>query len=186
MADCLGELGRELPCNNAVGGIKAAYLIQFNTVVKEFDVAKATVLTDLGAVTAYKWDVDVKSSSNLIQTLTSANGSTSINQVVTLGLKKTEWSTDNEILLWAHGMPLVVIHYNTGQAKAVGLDFGSNMDTAVSDSGAAIADPNIYTITVSADCRTWAAELTGATFDDPFEGMTSQVTVVTGMPVDPA
>jgi hypothetical protein len=183
---CIGTLGRKLPCNDAQGGIIAAYIIENGTMTVSYDVTNTTVIDDLGAITCFEWDVDVKSSSNLIQTLTSDQGTTTVNQVVTLGLKKPEWSTDNEILLWAYGNPHLVIHYNTGRAVVVGLRYGSNITTAVSDSGAALGDPNIYTITVDAMSANFANDLSGATVDDPFAGMSTPPTVVAGMDVAPA
>jgi hypothetical protein len=177
---CSPTKGRLLPCKDAVGGISGIYFVDYGTITPSYDVTQTNVLDDLGAITAYKYDI--KSASNLIQTMTSSkdNGTTFVNQVITAILQKMTWSDNAEILLLGYGRPHVVVHYNTGEAVTVGLEFGASLETGVADSGTAMGDLNGYTLTVSADERKYANYLKGATVSNPFAGLTTAPTVVVG------
>lgn len=183
---CSPTKGRLLPCKDAVGGIKGLYFIDYGTPVVTYDVTQTNVIDDLGAVTAYEYDI--KSASNLIQTMTSSNdnGTTFVNQVITAILQKLTWSDNAEILLLGYGHPHVVIHMKDGTSVAVGIEFGASLETGISDSGTQMGDTVAYTLTISADERKYANYLKGSTVTDAFAGLTTAPTVVVGTEIAPA
>jgi len=178
---CNLSKGRLLPCSDSVGGIAAVYFIEYGTPVIAYDGVNTNEIDDLGAVTAYKYDI--KSASNLVQTMNSVadNGTTSVDQVATLILQKMT-STDNEQLkLLAYGRPHIVVHYKSGDSVLMGTEFGASAESIVADSGTAMGDLVGYTLTVNAQERTFANYLEGSTIANPFAGLTTAPTVVTGV-----
>lgn len=177
---CSPTKGRLIPCSKAVGGITALYFVDYGTLSTTFDSTKTNVIEDLGAITAYKYDI--KSASNLVQTMTAsaANGTTFVDQAITAILQVMTYSDNAELLLLGYGRPHVVVHYNTGEAVVVGLEFGASLETAVADSGTAMGDLQGYTLTINGQERKLANYLEGATVADPFAGLTTAPTVVVG------
>jgi hypothetical protein len=177
---CSPSKGRLLPCKDAVGGIKGIYFIDYGTMTVNYDVTQTNVIDDLGAITAYEYDI--KSASNVIQTMTASNdnGTTFVNQVVTAVLQKLTWSDNAEILLLGYGHPHVVVQMKNGESVVVGLENGASLETGVSDSGTAMGDLQGYTLTINADERKFANYLKGSTVTDAFAGLTTTPTVVQG------
>lgn len=178
---CNMTKGRLLPCSDAVGGISGLYFVDYGTLTTTFDATQTNVIDDLGAITAYKYDI--KSASNVIQTMTAsaANGTTFVAQVITAILQKMTWSDNAELLLLGYGRPHVVVHLNTGESIVVGLEYGASMETGVADSGTAMGDLNGYTITINGEERKYANFLKGSTIANPFAGLTTAPTVVEGV-----
>lgn len=177
---CSPTKGRIIPCSDGVGGIIGIYFVDYGTMTPNYDVTKTNVIDDLGAITAYKYDI--KSASNLIQTMNSSadNGTTFVQQVITAILQRLTWSDNSEILLMAYGRPHIVVHLSTGEAVVVGLEFGASVETSIADSGTEMGDLQGYTLTINGEERKYANYLTGATVADPFVGLTTTPTVITG------
>lgn len=150
-----------------------------------YDGTKTTVISDLGTVTAYEYDI--RSASNFIQTTNSSsdNGTTIVDQVATILLQKLNWDTDNELLMLSWGHPHVVIQYKTGECVLMGLEFGASAETNTADSGTAAADFNGYTLNIVGQENKPAPYLLDANLSDPFGGMASLVTVVKGTELVP-
>ena len=183
---CNLSKGRIIPCKDTVGGITGVYFIEYGTPVISYDATNANVVDDLGAITAYKYDI--KSASNLVQTMTSSadNGTTSVSQALTLVLQKMTYSDNEQLKLLAYGRPVAVVHYRTGEAVLVGAEFGMSADSIAADSGTAMGDLQGYTITATAQERTFANYLGGATISNPFAGLRTAPTVVVGTEATPA
>jgi hypothetical protein len=192
MAHCDITTGRELPCKDGIGGISGLFIINksdpnFGPV---YDSVDTGVITDLGAVTAYYYEI--KSASNLIQTMTStqANGTTFVAQAVTAILQRMDYKTNQELLLLAYGQPKIIVQFKTGQSFVCGVEFGASLDTAVADSGTALGDLNGYTLTINAEERAYAPSMYDAVQFDPvtytgdnsksgpFENMVTQPTAI--------
>ena len=184
---CNLSKGRIIPCNDAIGGIKGLYFIEYGTLTPAFDSTKTNVLDDLGAVTAYAYDIK-NDASGLTETLNSpaGNGVTYVDQVISAVLARGEWSTNAEMRLLAYGRPHVVVHFKTGEAVVVGLYNGASLETGVKTSGNAAGDLNGYTLTINAQEKAYANYLEGATESNPFAGLTTAPTVVSGTEVTPA
>ena len=185
---CLLDKGWLLPCKDGVGGLSALYFIDYNTITPAYDVTNTNVLTDIGTVTAYKYDI--KSASNLIQTQTSSgdNGTTFVDQVVTAILQRLNHVTDNQLKLMAYGRNHIVVEFKTGESVMVGIEFGASLETSVADGGTAMGDLQGYTLTINAQERLAANYLEGSVVGDPFSGLSGAgvVTVVVGTELSPA
>lgn len=183
---CSPSKGRLIPCNDAVGGITGIYFIDYGQITVTYDALQPAVIEDLGAVTAYKYDI--KSASGVEQTLTTTpdNGTTFVNQVVTAILQRATWADNNELLLLGYGRPHCVVHLNTGEAILVGIERGASIITAVNSTGVALGDLQGYTVTINADERKYANYLEGSTIANPFAGLTTAPTIVVGTETPPA
>lgn len=184
---CNLSKGRIIPCSDAIGGIKALYFVEYGTLTPAFDAIQTNVIDNLGAITAYKYDIK-NDASGLEETMNSpaGNGVTYVDQVISAVLARGEWSTNAEIKLLAYGRPHVIVHLKTGEAVCVGLYNGASLETGVKSTGQAAGDLNGYTLTINAQERTYANYLEGATEANPFAGLTTAPTVVTGSEVAPA
>lgn len=185
---CLLTSGRLLPCKDGVGGINALYFIEYNSITPAYDVTNTNVLTDIGTVSANKFDV--KSASNLIQTQTSSsdNGTTFVDQAITAVLQRLNHETDDQLKLMAYGRNHVVVEFKTGESVMVGIEFGASLEASTADSGTAMGDLQGYSLTINASERLAANFLEGSVVGDPFGGLSGAgvVTVVVGTALTPA
>jgi hypothetical protein len=182
---CAVDKGWLLPCKDGVGGISALYIIEYLTITPTY---LLNVLTDIGTVTAYKFDI--KSASNLIQTQTSSgdNGTTFVDQIITAILQRLNHVTDDQLKLMAYGRQHIVVEYKTGESVMVGVEFGASLETSIADGGTAMGDLHGYTLTINASERLAANYLEGSVVGDPFGGLSGAgvVTVVPGTELSPA
>ena len=184
---CDISLGRKEPCKDKVGGLRAAYFFNFDDFAVTYDGTDTHVITDIddgaatpGAATAYKYDL--KDTSNLVENITPSreNGTTYVEQVLTLQLKSKDKDTHNQIMLMAYGRPGIVIHDNNGDAWFCGVERGMDMDPSTTQSGAALGDLSGYNVIFKGMERILANYLDGSTLADPFAGMTTAPTIVEG------
>jgi len=141
--------GRKLACKDAVGGIKQIFFADYGTL------GTATIVN--GVVTAFSgaaytlYQYDVKSASNLSQTITSSNdnGTTFYEQTVTLVLTKLEAETQVELQKLITSRPHAFIQDNNGNYLAIGMTRGCDTNGTI-DTGTALGDLNGYTLTITA------------------------------------
>ena len=172
--------GRKEPCKDVVGGIKAVYFIDYGDITIAYDSTDTDVIDDLGAVTAYKYEL--KGNSSFEQAITSSreNGTTFFEQTLNLTLKKLSKEDNKELKLLAFGRPHVVIEDYNGNAFVMGAEHGAEVTGGTISTGAAMGDLSGYTLTLAASELQPANFLEGATSADPFAGLTSTVTVTEG------
>ncbi len=172
--------GRKEPCKDVVGGIKAVYFIDYGDITVTYDSINTDVVDDLGAVTAYKYEL--KGNSSFEQTITSSreNGTTFFEQSLNITLKKLTLEDNKELKLLAYGRPHVVVADYNGNAFLMGAEHGAEVNGGTIVTGAAMGDLSGYTLTLSAQEQLPANFLEGATEADPFAGLTSSVTVTEG------
>jgi hypothetical protein len=172
--------GRKEPCKDVVGGIKAVYFIDFGDITIAYDTTDTDVIDDLGAVTAYKYEL--KGNSSFEQAITSSreNGTTFFEQTLNLTLKKLTKEDNKELKLLAFGRPHVVVEDYNGNAFVMGAEHGAEVTGGTISTGAAMGDLSGYTLTLAASELQPANFLEGATSADPFAGLTSTVTVTEG------
>ncbi len=172
--------GRKEPCKDVVGGIKAVYFIDFGDITIAYDTTDTDVIDDLGAVTAYKYEL--KGNSSFEQAITSSreNGTTFFEQTLNLTLKKLTKEDNKELKLLAFGRPHVVVEDYNGNAFVMGAEHGAEVTGGSISTGAAMGDLSGYTLTLAASELQPANFLEGATSADPFAGLTSTVTVTEG------
>ena len=172
--------GRKEPCKDVVGGIKAVYFIDYGDITISYDSTNTDVIDDLGAVTAYKYEL--KGNSSFEQAITSSreNGTTFFEQTLNLTLKKLSKEDNKELKLLAFGRPHVVVEDYNGNAFVMGAEHGAEVTGGTISTGAAMGDLSGYTLTLAASELQPANFLEGATSADPFVGLTSTVTVTEG------
>jgi len=172
--------GRKEPCKDVVGGIKAVYFIDYGDITIAYDTTDTDVIDDLGAVTAYKYEL--KGNSSFEQAITSSreNGTTFFEQTLNLTLKKLSKEDNKELKLLAFGRPHVVVEDYNGNAFVMGAEHGAEVTGGSISTGAAMGDLSGYTLTLAASELQPANFLEGATSADPFAGLTSTVTVTEG------
>lgn len=172
--------GRKEPCKDVVGGIKAVYFIDYGDISISYDVTDTDVIDDLGAVTAYKYEL--KGNSSFEQAITSSreNGTTFFEQTLNLTLKKLSKEDNKELKLLAFGRPHVVVEDYNGNAFLMGAEHGAEVSGGSIATGSSMSELSGYSITLSASELTPANFLEGATSANPFAGLTSTVTVTEG------
>ena len=171
--------GRKEPCKDVVGGIKAVYFIDYGDITIAYDSTDTDVIDDLGAVTAYKYEL--KGNSSFEQAITSSreNGTTFFDQTLTLTLKKLSKEDNKELKLLAYGRPHVAVEDYNGNVFVMGLQHGAEVTGGTVSTGAAMADLSGYTLTLNAQEVKPANFVSAPTAADPFAGMTSATVTVT-------
>jgi len=145
---CDISLGRAEQCKNSIGGLKAAYFINWGdatTVTYSATAGSEDVITALGGTpTGYKYEL--KGTSTFEQTVTSSreNGTTFVDQKLSLSIKKLTIADHKQLKLLAYGRPQIIVEDNNGNFFLAGLTKGMDLVTATISSGAAMADMSGY------------------------------------------
>jgi len=145
---CDISLGRAEQCKNSIGGLKAAYFINWGdatTVTYSATAGQEDVITALGGTpTGYKYEL--KGTSTFEQTVTSSreNGTTFVDQKLSLSIKKLSIADHKQLKLLAYGRPQIIVEDNNGNFFLAGLTKGMDLVTATISSGAAMADMSGY------------------------------------------
>ena len=180
---CDLTLGRIEDCKSSVGGIDAIYFVNFGdmgnvTLGTEDEVTDAD-----GTFSAFKYAVK-STATNFEQTINSSrdNGTTFISQVVNMTLKGLSKSDNKELKLMAWGRPQVIVEDRNGNAWLFGLERGAEVTGGTAVSGGAMGDLSGYTLSFTAEEKTFANLIEGAVAGDPFAGLTSATaTIVEGL-----
>lgn len=145
---CDISLGRAEQCKNSIGGLKAAYFINWGdatTVTYSATAGQEDVITALGGTpTGYKYEL--KGTSTFEQTVTSSreNGTTFVDQKLSLSIKKLSIADHKQLKLLSYGRPQIIVEDNNGNYFLAGLTKGMDLVTATISSGAAMADMSGY------------------------------------------
>lgn len=145
---CDISLGRAEQCKNSIGGLRAAYFINWGdatTVTYSATSGQEDVITALGGTpTGYKYEL--KGTSTFEQTVTSSreNGTTFVDQKLSLSIKKLTIADHKQLKLLAYGRPQIIVEDNNGNFFLAGLTKGMDLVTATISSGAAMADMSGY------------------------------------------
>ena len=171
--------GRKEPCKDVVGGIKEVYFIDYGDIAITYDSTNTDVVDDLGAVTAFKYEL--KGNSSFEQTITSSreNGTTFFEQTLNLTLKKLSKESNKELKLLAYGRPHVAVEDYNGNVFVMGLEHGAEVSGGTIVTGAAMGDLSGYTLTLSAQEVLPANFVDSPTAADPYAGMGSATVTVT-------
>ena len=147
---CDISLGRAEQCKNSVGGLKAVYFINWGdatTVTYSATAGQEDVITGLGG-TPIGYKYELKGTSTFEQTVTSSreNGTTFVDQKLSLSLAKLSIADHKQLKLLAYGRPQVIVEDNNGNFFLAGLTKGMDLVTATISSGAAMADKSGYSM----------------------------------------
>ena len=151
---CNISLGRLEGCKDQVGGLNAIYFLNFDDATYTLDTAGLASVTETTPA-AYKYDL--RGTSTFEQSLTSSreNGTTFVEQTLTVSLKKQDSTTHKEVKLLAYGRPKVLIEDNNGNLFVMGHEYGAEMN-ATASTGAAMGDKSGYELTFVATEKTLA------------------------------
>ena len=155
---CNISLGRLEGCKDTVGGLAAIYFINYGEASFVADgVNEELLVSALPAdpdplASIYKYDL--RGTSTFDQALTSSrdNGTTVVEQTLTVSLKKQDATTHKEVKLLAYGRPHIIVEDNNGDFWVLGEEFGAEM-SATTSTGAAMGDKSGYELTFVASER---------------------------------
>lgn len=145
--------GRLEVCKDSVGGLNAIYFVNFEDATYAVDASTGLATVNETTPNAYKYDL--RGTSTFEQSLTSSreNGTTFVEQTLTVSLKKQDSTTHKEVKLLSYGRPKVLVEDNNGQVWVVGHEFGAELNSASTSTGAAMGDKNGYELTFVASER---------------------------------
>ena len=139
--------GRLEVCKDTVGGLAAVYFINFEDTTFAVDGTTGLATEAGNNPDAYKYDL--RGTSTFEQNLQTSreNGTTFVEQTLTVSLKKQDSTTNKEVKLLAYGRPKVLVEDNNGNVFVMGHEYGSELTTAATSSGAAMGDKSGYEMT---------------------------------------
>lgn len=146
---CTLTTGRELPCKDSVGGIKAVYLADYGT-LGALTVTSGEVTAIAGTPDLFKFDV--KGNSSLEQAITSSreNGTTFYEQTLNLTLTKLDVATQQEIITIAKARPHIFVQDYNDNYFLIGAANGADVSGGTIVTGAAMGDLSGFTLVFSA------------------------------------
>jgi len=175
---CILTKGRIEPCKDKIGGIFKVFFADYGTLTG----LTYSLTTDQvsGETDATLYEYQLKGTSTLTQSMVSSreNGTTVATQTLTLSLKGLSAQDNFEIKNMAYGRPHIFVQDNNGSTWLVGKDFGTDVTTADSNTGAAMGDAYAYTITLVATEKTFANFVEDSTITLPLGAITGATITV--------
>jgi len=146
---CTLTTGRSLPCRDSVGGLKAVYFADYDT-LGTLTVTSGNVDSISGTPTLFQFDL--KGNSSLEQTINASteNGTVFYEQTLNLTLTKLDLATQEELKLIAHARPHVFVEDYNGNYLLVGAVHGAEVSGGTIVTGAAMGDLSGFTLTLTA------------------------------------
>lgn len=180
---CDLTLGYVEPCADSVGGVAAIYFANWGDVAPVYSaVGNTDEITDLGAATFYKFEARTGGTFTDAAAKSADNGTVFFTQTVNAMIKKLSADFSREFKLMSQGRPTVVVEDRNGNAFICGLDAGCDVNFEA-QTGTARGDMNGYSLTITSETKAPAAFLQGSVVGDPFAGLSTSPTVVTGVNV---
>jgi hypothetical protein len=141
--------GRLEVCKDAVGGIDAVYFVNYNDYTSiTYDGVNTDVIDSVaGVASLYKYELKGTNSFEQVVNSSRENGTTFVEQTLTMTLKKQDATTHKSVKLLAYGRPHVIIRNRNNQFFFAGLEHGMELTTANVSNGTAMGDLNGYTLT---------------------------------------
>ena len=142
---CDISLGRIEQCKDSIGGLAAVYFVNFGD-ASSYTIVDDVITAVLGTPSAFKYEL--KGTSTFTQTVTSSreNGTTFVDQIVSLSLKKLSSADNKQVKLLAFGRPQIIVEDNNGNRFLAGLTKGVDLTSATISTGAAMGDSSGYQI----------------------------------------
>lgn len=178
---CDLTLGRQEPCKDSVGGLKAFYFINydaslFSTATEAGGLITSFETTPTTPLDLYKYEL--RSSGHNLEDageVSGENGTVFNTQTVTAILKKIDAATRAELQIAAYGRPHVIVEDYNGNFLLVGFENGC--DVSISQvTGGAMGDLSGYNLTITAQERELAKLVDPIIIDDG-----TQTSVVEGV-----
>lgn len=147
---CDISLGRAEFCKDSIGGLSAVYFINYQSlepILYSPDAGAEDVIAEVLSgtqVNAYKYELN--GSSTFEQTITSSreNGSTFVDQKLTLNLKKLSITDHKQLKILSYGRPIIVVQDRNNNWFMAGLTKGMDLTSFTISTGAAMGDLSGY------------------------------------------
>jgi hypothetical protein len=147
--------GRLEQCKDSVSGLDAVFFINYGDYNSETDVTYNVTNTDMiddinGVASLYKYEL--KGANSFEQAINSSreNGTTFVEQTLTIQLKKQDAATHKTVKLLSFGRPHIVIKTRSNQYFLMGLERGADLTAGTISSGVQMGDMNGYSLTFTA------------------------------------
>jgi len=154
---CDISLGRKEPCKDSVGGLDAVYFINYDDITADettYDGTNTDMIATLsGAATINAYKYELKGTNSLEGAITASreNGTSFVQAVLNLSLKKLTPAQHKEVKLLSYGRPRIVVRDRNSNFFLVGLEYGCDVTGGTIASGTAMGDMSGYTLTFTAD-----------------------------------
>ena len=146
---CAVTSGRELPCKNSVGGLKAIYVIDYSSTIAALTDSSGSIdLTTGGDFFQY----DIKGNSSMETTITSSreNGTTFYETAINITFTYLDVSSQEQIKLLSAGRAHFVVEDYNGNQFLVGHKHGCEITGGTIVTGAAMGDLSGFTLVATA------------------------------------
>jgi hypothetical protein len=147
--------GRLESCKDSISGLDAVFFVNYGDYNPEtditYDVTNTDQINDINSVSSlYKYEL--KGANSFEQTINSSreNGTTFVEQVLTIQLKKQDAATHKNVKLLAYGRPHIVVKTRSNQYFLMGLERGADVTAGTISSGTQMGDFNGYSLTFTA------------------------------------
>lgn len=148
---CALTSGRTEPCKDTIGGIKAAWFIDYIASPFTVSAGQATAI-NIGITEVFKYELRSDNNTLTESIVSDKNTGVSLNtQTLELRLKKQDYSTSAEIKLLASARPIIVVQGYDGSYKALGITDGCDLTASNIQSGGAKGDFSGYDLTFTAE-----------------------------------
>jgi len=175
--------GRLEQCKDSVSGLDAIFFINYGDYNAETDVAYNVTNTDMiddvnNVASLYKYEL--KGANSFEQAINSSreNGTTFIEQTLTIQLKKQDAATHKTVKLLAYGRPHIVVKTRSNQYFLMGLERGADLTAGTISSGVQLGDMNGYSLTFTAQ-ENIPANFLNCSTDAGLATLFSSATIVT-------
>jgi len=143
--------GRLEVCKDAVGGLDAIYFINYGIDASSdlsYNITNTDVIDAVSGVSSlYKYELKGTNSFTQVVTSSRENGTSFVEQTLSVQLKKQDIATHKTVKLLSYGRPHIVVRTRNNQYFLAGLERGMELTTANVESGTAMGDFNGYTLT---------------------------------------
>lgn len=178
---CDITLGRNEPCKDSVGGLRAVYFQNFSrTATGSLNSDDQVTSWETGS-TVYKYEL--KGNSTYTETIVTSrdNGTTAFQQVLVLNLKSLDATTTKQLKLLSYGRPQIFVQTNNGDTLLVGRINGADVtEGTIAETGASFGDKYGYSLTFTGMEKLPANYVSGSTISNPFVGISNAPSIVSG------
>jgi len=175
--------GRLEQCKDSVSGLDAIFFINYGDYNAETDVTYNVTNTDMiddinGVSSLYKYEL--KGANSFEQAINSSreNGTTFVEQTLTIQLKKQDAATHKTVKLLSFGRPHIVVKTRSNQYFLMGLERGADLTAGTISSGVQMGDMNGYSLTFTAQ-ENIPANFLNCSTDAGLATLFSSATIVT-------
>lgn len=178
---CLLTIGRKEPCKDSIGGLYRLWFVNYGTITG-VTVDTNDIVTSIGGSAATLYEYDLKGPNTLSQNIMSSrdNGTTFVEQLLNITLKKMDATTNKEIKLLSYGRPHIIVQGNNGDAWLCGKDQGMDVVGGTAVSGGVKGDLVGYTLNFKGEEMILANSISGSTIANAFAAMAVQPVITKG------